>query len=136
MRSRPTGYAATYAWCDNQPCSSADFVSVPIESLAFLLRELASVHADIDHTNQFCLDVMRERDEARECREALMAESMQTQRRVIDWQSQSNEGMRLRCGELTSLEIYTIRAVLSAILPANTPAHEPRKESNENTRNK
>ena len=37
-----------------------------------LERELASVHADIDHTNQLCLDYMRERDEAREClREAI-----------------------------------------------------------------
>jgi len=48
-----------------------------------------------------------------------MAESMQTQRRVIDWQLQSDEGLRLRCGELTSQEIRTIRAVLSAILPTN-----------------
>lgn len=48
-----------------------------------------------------------------------MAESMQTQRRVIDWRSQSDEGLRLRCGELTSQEIRTIRAVLSAILPTN-----------------
>jgi hypothetical protein len=29
-----------------------------------LERELASANADLDHTNQFCLDVMRERDEA------------------------------------------------------------------------
>lgn len=58
-----------------------------------------------------------------DCREALMAESMQTQRRVIDWQLQSDEGLRLRCGELTSQEIRTIRAVLSAILPTNDLAH-------------
>jgi len=51
-----------------------------------------------------------------------MAESMQTQRRVIDWQLQSDEGLRLRCGEITSQEIRTIRAVLSAILPTNVPA--------------
>lgn len=51
-----------------------------------------------------------------------MAESMQTQRRVIDWQLQSDEGLRLRCGELTSQEIRTIRAVLSAILPTNDRA--------------
>jgi hypothetical protein len=48
-----------------------------------------------------------------------MAESMQTQRRVIDWRDQSDEGLRLRCGELTSQEIRTIRAVLTAILPPN-----------------
>ena len=49
-----------------------------------------------------------------------MAESMQTQRRVIDWREQSDEGLRLRCGELTAQEIRTIRAVLNAILPPNT----------------
>jgi len=54
-----------------------------------------------------------------DCREALMAESMQTQRRVIDWRNQSDEGLRLRCGELTTQEIRTIRAVLNAILPQN-----------------
>ena len=48
-----------------------------------------------------------------------MAESMQTQRRVIDWRDQSDEGLRLRCRELTSREIRTIRAVLTAILPPN-----------------
>jgi hypothetical protein len=48
-----------------------------------------------------------------------MAESMQTQRRVIDWRSQSDEGLRLRCGELSAQEIRTIRAVLAAILPPN-----------------
>jgi hypothetical protein len=48
-----------------------------------------------------------------------MAEAMQTQRRVIDWRDQSDEGLRLRCGELTSQEIRTIRAVLTAILPPN-----------------
>jgi hypothetical protein len=55
-----------------------------------------------------------------DCREALMAESMQTQRRVIDWRDQSDEGLRLRCGELTSQEIRTIRAVLGDILPLNS----------------
>jgi len=54
-----------------------------------------------------------------ECREALMAESLQTQRRVIDWRGQSDEGLRLRCGELTVQEIRTIRVVLNAILPPN-----------------
>jgi len=43
----------------------------------------------------------------------------ETQRRVIDWRSQSDEGLRLRCGELTAQEIRTIRAVLNAILPPN-----------------
>jgi hypothetical protein len=57
-----------------------------------------------------------------DCREALMAEAMQTQRRVIDWRDQSDEGLRLRCGELTSQEIRTIRAVLTAILPPNVKA--------------
>ena len=36
---------------------------------------------------------------------------------VMDWHSQSDEGLRLRCGELTAQEIRTIRAVLNAILP-------------------
>jgi hypothetical protein len=51
-----------------------------------------------------------------------MSEAMQTQRRVIDWRSQSDDGLRLRCGELTTQEIRTIRAVLTAILPPNVPA--------------
>ena len=55
-----------------------------------------------------------------DCREALMAESMQTQLRVIDWRNQSDAGLRLRCGELTAQEIRTIRAVFNAILPLNT----------------
>lgn len=54
-----------------------------------------------------------------DCREALMAESMNTQRRVIDWWNQSDEGLRLRCGELSAQEIRTIRAVLNAILQPN-----------------
>lgn len=54
-----------------------------------------------------------------DCREALMTESMQTQRRIIDWCDQSDEGLRLRCGELTAQEIRTIRAVLNAIRPPN-----------------
>ena len=58
--------------------------------------------------------------------QTLMAESMQTQRRVIDWKSQSDEGLRLRCGELTSQEIRTIRAVLGDILPP-----EPQTELND-----
>ena len=53
---------------------------------------------------------------------ALMAESMQIQRRVIDWRDQSDEGLRLRCGELTAQEIRSIRAVLNAILPTNDQA--------------
>ena len=58
-------------------------------------------------------------------REALMAESMQTQRRVIDWRSQSDEGLRLRCGELSAQEIRTIRAVLNAILPPDVQGDSP-----------
>ncbi len=55
-----------------------------------------------------------------DCREALMAKAMETQRSVIDWQSQSDAGLRLRCGELTAQEIRTIRAVLLSILePSN-----------------
>jgi hypothetical protein len=54
-----------------------------------------------------------------DCREALMSESMQTHRLVIDWRSQSDEGLRLRCGELTAQEIRNVRAVLNAILPPN-----------------
>jgi hypothetical protein len=45
--------------------------------------------------------------------------------RVIDWRDQSDDGLRLRCGELTAREIRTIRAVLNAILPANAQAHVP-----------
>jgi hypothetical protein len=52
-----------------------------------------------------------------DCREALMAKSMETHRAVIDWQTQSDAGLRLRCGELTAQEIRTVRAVLAAILP-------------------
>jgi hypothetical protein len=57
-----------------------------------------------------------------DCREAMFAEALQTQRRVVDWQNQSDEGLRRRCGELTAQEIRTIRAVLNAILP-NSQAH-------------
>jgi hypothetical protein len=60
-----------------------------------------------------------------------MAESMQTHRRVIDWGLQSDEGLRLRCGELTAQEIRTVRAVLNAILPPNARAMTPVTE-NEN----
>jgi len=52
-------------------------------------------------------------------REALMAKAMETHRSVIDWQSQSDAGLRLRCGELTAQEIRTIRAVLNALLWKN-----------------
>ena len=57
---------------------------------------------------------------APQCREALMEEALKTQRRVVDWRSQSDEGMRLLCGELTAKEIRTIRAVLNSILPPNS----------------
>jgi hypothetical protein len=63
-----------------------------------------------------------------------MAESMRTQRRVIDWRDQSDEELRLRCGELTAQEIRTIRAVLHAILPPNTQAQatQPAPNNDEN----
>lgn len=61
-----------------------------------------------------------------DCREALMAQSLETQRRVIDWRSQSDSGLRLRCGELSAQEIRTIRAVLNAILPPNAKAQATR----------
>ena len=54
----------------------------------------------------------------------MFAEALQTQRRVVDWQNQSDEGLRRRCGELTAQEIRTIRAVLNAILP-NAQVHPP-----------
>ncbi len=71
-----------------------------------------------------------------DCREALMAAAMQTQRRVIDWSSQSDEGLRLRCGELSAQEIRTLRAVLNAILPnadvdARIPAPSKPESKNE-----
>lgn len=43
--------------------------------------------------------------------------AVETQRRVLNWKSLSNAGLRLRLGELTAQEIRTIRAVLSAIYP-------------------
>jgi hypothetical protein len=51
-----------------------------------------------------------------------MAKAMETQRSVIDWQSQSDQGLRLRCGELTAQEIRTIRAILRAIVETNSEA--------------
>ena len=36
-------------------------------------------------------------------------------RGVLYWHSQSDEGLRLHCGELTAQEIRTIRAVLNAV---------------------
>ena len=61
---------------------------------------------------RLCKKLERERDELNE--------------RLIDWRDQSNEGLRLRCGELTSQEIRTIRAVLGDILPP-----EPQTELND-----
>jgi len=72
MRSRPTGYDDTYAWCDDQPCESQDFVSVPIESLSELLRELADVVAHRDSESIWANQYKQQRDEARRClREAI-----------------------------------------------------------------
>ena len=53
-----------------------------------------------------------EKDSATEFRRAL-----KILKGIVDWHSQSDEGLRLRCGELTAQEIRTIRAVLNAILP-------------------
>ena len=36
--------------------------------------------------------------------------------RVEEWGELSDDGLRLRCGELTTQEIRTVRAVLNAIL--------------------
>lgn len=36
--------------------------------------------------------------------------------RVADWSKQSDESMRLQCGEMTAQEIRTVRAVLNSIL--------------------
>lgn len=47
---------------------------------------------------------------------------MQTHRRVIDWLELSDQGLRLRCGDLTAQEIRTIRAVLNAIVSPNAIA--------------
>jgi hypothetical protein len=49
-----------------------------------------------------------------------MAESMKTHRAVIDWQSQSDEGLRIRCGGMTPQEIRTVRDVLLSIVGKGT----------------
>jgi Lar family restriction alleviation protein len=54
-----------------------------------------------------------------------MAEAMETHRSVIDWQSQSDAGLRLRCGELTAQEIRTVRAVLNAIVETKQTMNKP-----------
>jgi hypothetical protein len=86
---------------NSEAAETVQTTSVPAVDLPRLVRRCVTHHFACD------------------CREALMAESMQTQRRVIDWHSQSDEGLRLRCGELTAQEIRTIRALLNAILPPN-----------------
>jgi len=42
---------------------------------------------------------------------------------LADWGELSDSGLRLRCGELTSQEIRTVRAVLNAILANNPVTH-------------
>ena len=121
---------------EGDPCIAPDFARQLETELAVTRKFLADANrgAQVNsHINQSLagqLNVAR-RDIAElnerliDRRQTLMAESMQTQRRVIDWKSQSDEGLRLRCGELTSQEIRTIRAVLTAILPLNvTLSHE------------
>jgi len=88
---------------------------------------VASVDPDGDIMNTPCPDCNKQPMKptrecithhfACDCREAMFAEAMQIQRRVVDWQNQSDEGLRLRCGELTAQEIRTIRAVLKNLTP-------------------
>jgi hypothetical protein len=59
-----------------------------------------------------------------DCREASFAMARETHRNVMDWQDQSDAGLRLRCGELTDQEIRTVRAVLNAILRENLQTPE------------
>ena len=40
-----------------------------------------------------------------------------TREKVIKWRDMSDDQMRLQCGEMTTQEIRTVRAVLSAICP-------------------
>jgi hypothetical protein len=58
------------------------------------------------------------------CREDSFAKSEKVHAAVLEWSSLYRSGLRLRCGELTSNEIRTIRAVLAAILnhPTTTDA--------------
>lgn len=92
---------------DPEAADADQTTSVPAVDLPRLVRRCVTHHFACD------------------CREALMAESMQTQRRVIDWRDQSDDGLRLRCGELSAQEIRTIRAILNAILPPNSREHPP-----------
>lgn len=93
------------------PSVDASFAQQLEREIASLKKENAELRAEIAEC-------------ACDCREALMAESMRTQRRVIDWRDQSDEGLRLRCGELSAQEIRTIRAVLNAILPPNSAVRQ------------
>jgi len=79
---------------------------------AQLERELASANADLDHTNQLCLDYMRERDEAREY--ILARPPVQYQ-----LETASNHDCDCCCAEC---KMWRRAAGLE-----NTPAPEPRK---------
>jgi hypothetical protein len=57
-----------------------------------------------------------------EPRQSPVAIAIQTHDRLKDWAALTNEGLRLRCGEMTAQEIRTLRAVMSAILPQHSPA--------------
>lgn len=44
-----------------------------------------------------------------------ISNAFNTIRDLYDWYSLSDEGLRLRCGEMTAQEIRTVRAILKAI---------------------
>lgn len=44
-----------------------------------------------------------------------VAQPMATHRRAVEWHGLTDEGLRLRLGEMTAQEIRTVRAVLNAI---------------------
>lgn len=50
-----------------------------------------------------------------DCRDSSMDDHAQTHKRAIEWLLLSDEGLRLRLGELSASEIRTVRAVLGAI---------------------
>jgi hypothetical protein len=59
-------------------------------------------------------------DHDEKCQDAELGNNSNTDdlaNRIRNWQGLSNDGFRLRCGELTPGEIRAIRAVLNAILP-------------------
>lgn len=44
----------------------------------------------------------------------------ETHRRAVEWHGLTDDGLRLRLGEVTAQEIRTVRAVLNAIMGENT----------------